>query len=524
MLKGSLFQILKQAYYIATEANRSQISPNEAIANYQRLLISRRKMIQASLVATGALGAVAFNDVVTRANPLAEKVLIVGAGIAGLTAGYYLQQAGVRVRIVEANSRIGGRIRSQPQGVGTPITIELGGEFIDSGHKNIRQLAQDLGLELVDLFASDTGLKSEIRWFDGKSIESSQLVAAFMPLAKQMAEDAKAVGEVTYKTANADAKKVDQLSISDYLSKYCADLLLRRFIESAYTNEYGISVKQQSALNLILLIGKEAEKIEIYGSSDQRYVIKGGNQQITDRLAAKLVNLIELNTSLASVELTSDNRYRVGVKSRNKTKEYLYDRVVLALPFSVLRRIDFKVPLPEVKQQAIYELGYGTNTKLITGYRDRLWRTKYGSNGQVFSDGNSLSETWESSRYSTAKQGVIVSFAGGELGKSLAKSQPETAGREFVDELQKVLPGVKDSYLNQPIITNWIDSPYSRGSYACYLVGQWTKFAGAEGERVQNLFFAGEHCSLEAQGYMEGGCITGLAVAKAILAEVKIKS
>jgi monoamine oxidase len=74
------------------------------------------------------------------------------------------------------------------------------------------------------------------------------------------------------------------------------------------------------------------------------------------------------------------------------------------------------------------------------------------------------------------------------------------------------------------MVTNWIDSPYSRGAYAGYLVGQWTKFAGVEGERVRNLFFVGEHCSLEAQGYMEGGCATGAAVAKTIIQELKVKS
>ena len=177
----------------------------------------------------------------------------------------------------------------------------------------------------------------------------------------------------------------------------------------------------------------------------------------------------------------------------------------------------------ELIQTAIKELGYGTNTKLITGYRDRLWRSKYASNGQVFGNLKILSETWESARYTSDKQGAIVNFTGGELGQKLAKMQASVAGREFVSDWQNIFPGVKDSYLDKSIITNWIDSPYSRGSYACYLVGQWTKFAGAEGERVKNLFFAGEHCSLEAQGYMEGGCITGLAVAQAILAELKVK-
>jgi monoamine oxidase len=520
MSRSSFIKTLQQAYHLATLANRWQIPPAAALQRDR--LISRRQLLTASLMATGTLTAIALHHETTVAKESTAPILIVGAGIAGLTAGYYLQQAGIPVRIVEASNRIGGRIRSQQQAVGTSKTIELGGEFIDSGHQTIRKLAQELGLEVVDLFASDTGFKTEIRWFDRREIAASQLVTAFMPLAKQIAADVQAMGEVTYKSANERAKKLDRLSISGYLQKYCPDPLLRRFIEVAYNNEYGLPVESQSALNLLLLIGKDPGKIEIYGSSDQRYCIKGGNQQITDRLATKLANFIELNTSLESIRSTPNGRYQVTLRHQGRSQERVYERVILALPFSILRQINLDVELPKVKQAAIKELGYGTNTKLITGYRDRIWRTKYGSNGQVFSD-SLVSETWESSRYMTDRQGVIVNFTGGELGRKLAKLQPTIAGRQFVNDLQQIFPGVEASYLDKSIISNWIDSPYSRGSYACYLVGQWTKFAGAEGERVKNLFFAGEHCSLEAQGYMEGGCGTGAAVAKAILAEIKVK-
>jgi monoamine oxidase len=520
--KTSLLQTLRQAYHLATVANRWQIPPTETLQQYRYQLISRRQLLTASLMATSTLAAVVLHHETSVAKESTEPILVVGAGIAGLTAGYYLQQAGIPIRIIEASNRVGGRIRSQPQAVGTSKTIELGGEFIDSGHQTIRKLAQELGLEVVDLFASDKGFKSDIRWFDNREIPSSQLVTAFMPLAKQIAADVQAMGEVTYKSANERAKKLDRLSISGYLQTYCPDPLLRRFIEVAYNNEYGLPVEVQSALNLLLLIGKDPGKFEIFGSSDQRYYIKGGNQQLTDRLAAKLANSIELNTSLESIRSTPTGRYQVTLRHQGRSQERGYERVILALPFSILRQINLDVELPKVKQAAIKELGYGTNTKLITGYRDRLWRTKYGSNGQVFSDSLG-SETWESARYLTDRQGVIVNFTGGKLGVMLTKTDPTQAAREFVAGFQKIFPGIESGYLNKSMITNWIDSPYSRGSYACYLVGQWTKFAGAEGERVKNLFFAGEHCSLEAQGYMEGGCGTGAAVAKAILEEIKVK-
>ena len=142
----SLIQGLRRAYQIARFAGRKGISAETAIELWD-IRISRRRLFQGSLAAAGAISAIGldrqFDRQVDAATP---PVLIVGAGIAGLTAAYYLARSGVPVRIVEASKRVGGRIFSQAKALGTETTVELGGEFIDSGHKNIRKLAQELGL------------------------------------------------------------------------------------------------------------------------------------------------------------------------------------------------------------------------------------------------------------------------------------------------------------------------------------------------------------------------------------------
>jgi monoamine oxidase len=521
MAKTSLFQQLRRAYQIARFAERQRISSATALEIWE-LQISRRRLLQGSLAAAGALSALAldrqFDRQVDAATP---PVLIVGAGIAGLTAAYYLNRSGVPVRIVEASKRVGGRMLSQVKALGTETTVELGGEFIDSGHKNIRKLAQELGLVEVDLFTTDRDLTKDVWFFKNRLITERELITPFIPLAKQIDRDVKAIGEVNYKSSNIRAIKLDRTSISAYLDRYCPDPILRKFIEVAYTNEYGLEVNHQSAINLLLLIGKETNKIEIFGSSDQRYQIRGGNQQIVDRLAAKLSDRIETNTRLESIR-TAKNRYRVSLRQGDTSKEYTFDRVILALPFSILRQIDIGVRLPAVKQAAIKEIGYGTNTKVITSYSDRLWRNKYKSNGESFSDLD-ISETWEASRYAETKTGAITSFRGGDLGVKTGRSKPDEIANKLSTQFDLIFPGVKDLSSTKAIVTNWIDSPYIRGSYSCYLVGQWTKFAGSEGERVGNLFFIGEHCSVDAQGYMEGGCVTGLMAAKAILKDLKVK-
>ncbi|WP_310413232.1 NAD(P)/FAD-dependent oxidoreductase [Chamaesiphon sp. OTE_8_metabat_110] len=500
MAKTSLVQGLRRVYQIARFAQQRNLTSATALEIWE-LRISRRRLLQGSLAATGALSALALDRKVDAR--VAAPVLIVGAGIAGLTAAYYLHRSGIPVRIIEASKRVGGRMLSQTNAIGTAATVELGGEFIDSGHKNIRNLARDLGLAEVDLFAIDRGLTQNIWFFKNRLVNERELIAAFIPFVKQIDRDVKAIGEVNYKSKNPRAIELDRTSITKYLDLYCPDPILRRFIEVAYTNEYGLEVSRQSAINLLLLIGKEPDKIEIFGTSDQRYQIQGGNQQIVDRLAAKFRDRIETNTQLESIR-SRDDRYRVSLRQRGVSKEYIFDRVILALPFSVLRRLDLGVKLPAIKQAAITEIGYGTNAKLITSYSDKLWRNKYKSNGESFSDLDTC-ETWESSRYTDTKTGMITSFSGGTLGLRICRSKPAEVASKVTNQLDLIYPGVKNLSLDRSIVSNWIDRPYSRGSYSCYLVGQWTKFAGVEGERVGNLFFIGEHCSIEAQGYMEGG-------------------
>ena len=91
-------------------------------------------------------------------------------------------------------------------------------------------------------------------------------------------------------------------------------------------------------------------------------------------------------------------------------------------------------------------------------------------------------------------------------------------------DVETIFPGAAAARAGMTEVRfHWPSHPWTRGSYASYLVGQWTTIAGAEAEAVGPLRFAGEHCSLAAQGFMEGGCETGEAAAQALLDEMGVK-
>jgi len=195
--------------------------------------------------------------------------------------------------------------------------------------------------------------------------------------------------------------------------------------------------------------------------------------------------------------------------------------VVLALPFTLLRQVQLHVELPEPKRRAIAELGYGTNAKLMVGFSSRPWRTQYGSDGSTYTDLGYM-QTWETSRLQPGASGILTNFTGGKRGLALGQGTAEQQASHFLEEFNRLFPGVSKAYNGRVARMHWPTYPLTQGSYAAYRVGQYTRLAGAELERVRNLHFCGEHTSLDAQGFMEGGALTGAVVASELAEELAL--
>ncbi|MEG4859183.1 NAD(P)/FAD-dependent oxidoreductase [Microcoleus sp. K1-B6] len=535
MAKSALMAMLRRAASIAQKSRETGIPADELLGMLSvkpsypvgnrtpNSPISRRHLLHGGLAAAGAAAAATFTR--DGGGAFAQQggrspILVVGAGIAGLTAAYRLRQAGVRADIIEATNRVGGRIRTIPKVAGTLIPADLGGEFIDTGHTNLISLATELGLQAIDLAQVQSGLVKDTFFFQGRRFSLEQIIAEFAPLASKINEDLGAIGDnISYLDFTEAAERLDNLSIAEYLDQADTSTVLRQLLRVAYTVFYGRDAEEQSALNLLFLIGSEAGSFELYGDSDERYQIDGGNSQIINRLAGQLSGSIEAGTVLEAITLLPDGRYRVNLRSGLSAFERTYERVLLTLPFSTLRDVKINVPLPQPKRRAIEQLGYGTNSKLITGYRSRIWREPYRSTASVYSD-LGFQSTWEATPFAPTPNGLVTNFTGGKQGLSIGAGTPEDQAQRFLNQFERVFPGVRNLRSGKAVRAYWPGERFSKGSYSCYLVGQWTQMYGVEGERVGNLYFAGEHTSLEAQGYMEGGCETGQRAAVEILQDL----
>lgn len=523
MSRTPLVREVARALRLAQHSLHTGIGPGEAVEIHREAAVSRRRFLGVSAAATAGLllggCAPALRPAPRRGG---EPVLIVGAGIAGLTAGWRLRQAGVPVRIMEAQERVGGRMYSLRDFFADGQVAELGGELIDTGHTRIRALACELGLELDDLAADDPALARDLWFLDGRRWTDAQVVEAFRPVAARIEADLATLGgdgDVTWRAPNG-GEALDRTTLAEWLDRAGVSGWMRELLDVAYTTEYGLEIDRQSALNFLLMIDPEPDPFRVFGGSDERFHVRGGNDLVPRALAAKLSDAVETGSVLEAVRARGDGGFVASFRRGASSFEVEARHLVLAIPFTLLREVRLDVPLPEVKRRAIRELGYGTNAKLMVGFAERVWRTRHDSNGSVLTD-LPFQLTWEASRMQPGRSGILANFTGGDHGVELGRGTPADQAAALVRDLERVFPGAAAARAGmREARFHWPSHPWTRGSYASYLPGQWTGIRGAEGESVGRLYFAGEHCSLEAQGFMEGGCETGEAAAREVIASL----
>lgn len=481
--------------------------------------ITRRQFV----IGTAAGAALAScRTVIPSAAKSDAKVIVVGGGIAGLTAAYRLQRAGVAVRVFDGQNRTGGRMFSLRGFFPDGQVAELGGELIDTNHEHIRNLAGELGIELDDFHNDDQALAQDVWYFGGAKRSEREVVEAFRPIAARIEADLARIGdgEITYQSRGA-AAELDRMTLAQWIDGAGATGWFRELLDVGFTTEFGLEIDRQSALNLITMISPEPEPFRIYGESDERFHVRGGNDRIPGALASALGDRIELNAMLQRVRQRADGQIECTFGRGGTTVSAAAPHVILAIPFTMLRSVSIDVDLPERKRRAIQQLGYGTNAKLMLGFSQRLWRTQYRSNGSTLTD-LPYQLSWETSRLQPGASGIITDFTGGNRGMQLGEGTPAERAAEVAAQLNTIYPGVA-ALRGKEARMHWPTQPFVRASYACYLPGQWTTIRGAEGEAVANLHFAGEHCSMAAQGFMEGGCESGERAAAEVLAAMGMK-
>jgi len=557
MAKTALFRALMQAWQ---ETSFESESSNRS---------SRRDFLKqgsSTLMAASALGGLqGCTSLATMRRPASsqidQQVAIIGAGAAGLNAAYYLAKAGFasQIAVYEADAyRIGGRIFTHKkwdtqEDVPDKMFIELGAELVDQGHTHIRTWAKDLGLKVEKFSSGQPGNKKQrptdedLFWIDGQTRGLRELSNKLEPLRNLLRQKA-ALIKSSFPAAQRDKamifthadsqnpvkSAIDKMNIPQFLELAGLDAWVKKVVEIAYTGEMGLDAEEQSAVNLLTLMYTEGKPDHIfYGESDQGSRIQGGNGQIPAGIARSIDTIVKSREAwlkqghrLTRIE-DKGNSFSLTFDTAFGTKTFSASQVVLAIPFTVLRNVAGieNLGLNPLKLASIKNLGYGTNTKIMSGFSSRFWLNRKlvqrSFSGSLFMDQSGGQEFWETSRLQKGQAGIITCFAGGKHGLGLTTQTKDSV----IKDLGAWNQHFQNHFSGQQIVANWSQNQNTLGSYICVKPGQYTEFMGTERNPELNnrLFFCGEHTSSERSGYMEGALETGMFAADSILVSRGIK-
>jgi len=484
----------------------------QMIARLQAGMDRRAFLRRSALFGAAATGALTeFGTVAPPANAAtAPRVVVVGAGFAGLTAAYRIYKLkGWVPAVYEAQTRVGGRARTIRTGSGGQYT-EAGPSGISSNEPAIKNLVSELGLgALVDTFLNST-TSNELYFFGGAKIPWKSLATGVTAVNNQFAADWVKIGRTipTYASSNAWAKTKDAQSLASYIDAATSDRNARSYLKAMFGQEYGGPAELTSSLHGIL------EEGNFWGAEsgyDERYAVPGGNDTLATALAAHLpVGTVRMGQQLTAIRLNTDKTYTLTFASGATKADVVADRIVLAIPLSILRTVDYsRAGFSAVKTLVIQNEPMGTNAKLNIQFNGRPWADQKQS-------GDSSSDTVTGATWQAAYQAKTPAWLlalnnqnyGAAAAHGLAAAAVIAQTNTVIDKLwtgasAKEIPG-------QFYLDNWPADPWVKGSYAYYGLSGFTTFGGAEAGREGSVHFAGEHTApYTKRGTMDGAVQSG---------------
>ncbi|GAC1657489.1 MAG: hypothetical protein NVS9B12_09580 [Vulcanimicrobiaceae bacterium] len=477
-----------------------------------------------------------------------ERVVIVGAGLAGLAAAMTLQDAGIPSTIYESSNRIGGRMHSETSYWDEGQHTEWCGAMMDSNHAAMHALAKRFGVPLTDTQAFWQKGARDTSYFNHRYYPMHEadkdFRAIFGVLQRQIGQTG---GNTSYNRITPAGRKLDAMSAAQWIDAYVPggrSSQLGALIKDAYSNEYGIEIEALSALNIVYQLGAQSTyrangELNVLGYSDQRFTSATGNQSIPIAIAKSLPDgSVQFNHRLLAISKRSGGGYDLKFSAGEGALATVQaDRVILAIPFIALRAVDYSsAGFVARKKNAIDKLGYGYHTKVHMQFTRRAWNSPgpwpHPVTGQIWTDAGFQCST-DFSLGQNGKSGILEQFTGPPAGMRdlpmipYAKISDSPAVkrhvRNFLGQLDSIWPGVSKTWNGKATMGDAQADPNILASYSGWLVGQYTTISGYERVRQDQVHFAGEHTSADYQGFMEGAARSGIDAAKEVLADYKVK-
>jgi monoamine oxidase len=441
-------------------------------------------------------------------------VVVVGAGFAGLVTARELKKQGVSAIVAEARDRVGGRVHTIRLEDGT--AIDVGGQWTGPGQDRIRALADEMGVRSFPTWpeGSHVSYRANARAvFRGLAPEADiETVKSFFEALQALDAMSQEVPADEPWTA-PHAVEWDALTAEAWMARNlpnaAAQDLMRMAIEAVYAVEpHDVSLLfmlwyARTGRGLLYLISTEG------GAQADRY--EGGMQLVAERVAQELGDAVRLSQPVRRI--TQDAG---GVAVEGDRFMYSGQRAVVALPPALAGRIDYRPPMPPLRDQLTQRTPMGSVIKCQAVYDKPFWRDE-GLSGRVISDCGPVKVAFDNSPPSGAP-GVLMGFLEGGDGRRMS-NWPEEERRKAVLECFVRYFGPQARSPRRYIEGNWPADEWSRGCYGgVFPAGTLASCGPALREPVGRIHWAGTETSTVFPGYIDGAVRSGERAAAEVLA------
>lgn len=434
-----------------------------------------------------------------------QDAVIIGAGLAGLSAARRLTDRGLDVEVLEARSRVGGRTEGGHLSDGTPV--ELGGQWIGPTQDAVLELIADLGLSTFQVYdEGEALLLADGRAHTGPEDTFGLPEAALDEFQRVLTviDDLAATVDLTAPWNTPDAGRLDRRTADEWLRAVTDDHLILRFYQVMMVTLFAAETEEMSLLHFLFYMksggGPARLMATIGGAQDSR--VDGGTHQICERLAASVSDRIRLETPVHTLRQHDDRVeacYPGGsVEARS---------AIVALPPTLAGRLAYDPPMPPLRDSLTQQVPAGTVIKYQVGYATPFWRAN-GQSGGVLSLDHPVSLVFDNCPPG-GSPGVLVAFIEGNHARAAQELAPDERRRLVIDNLVTYF-GDDAAHPFDLAERDWSAEAYTRGCYGGRLgTGVWTHLGPALSRPVGRIHWACSETASIWNGYMDGAIRAG---------------